>query len=98
MASAVYSLYQVDVRNLVKNRVYITKNIGIQPNEYSGWPFYEYEFLLEDINEYIEAENKRNSEENDGGGTYSQGKIMKDVGSMMRSTQSNIKLPNIPKF
>lgn len=97
MESAVYSLYQVDVRNLVKNRVYITKNIGIQPNEYRDWPFYEYEFLLEDINEYIEEENKRNSEENDTG-SFKQDKVMRDMKGMMKNAQSGFKMPSIPKF
>ena len=54
MAFAVYSLFQVDIRNLARNRVYILKGSGLQPSEYSNWPFYEYEFFLDDLNEYID--------------------------------------------
>lgn len=57
-------LFKVDVRNLVKNRLYITKETHIQPSVYESWPYYEYEYLLEDLKEYIENENKKNAEEN----------------------------------
>ena len=79
MDSAVFSLYRVEIRDLVKNRLYITKYSGIQPDVYESWPFYEYEFLLEDIKEYIEEENKRNSDE-------SQQSPMNDMRSSINSS------------
>lgn len=93
MAFAVYSLFQVDIRNLARNRVYILKRSGLQPSEYSNWPFYEYEFFLDDLNEYIEEENKRNEEIGEKSDSirsgYDSGKMMNDARKMM----SGMKIP-----
>ena len=96
MASAVYSLFQVDIRNLVRNRVYILKGSGLQPSEYSSWPFYEYEFFISDLNDYIEEENKRN--EDDGSGRDGGGSLMRDAQKMMKSGISGFKMPSMPKI
>ena len=96
MASAVFSLFQVDIRNLVRNRIYILKSSGLQPSEYASWPFYEYEFFIADLNEYIEAENKRNEESDSGNGDG--GSIMRDAQKMMKSGMSSFKMPAMPKI
>lgn len=92
MDSAVYSLFKVDIRDLVRNRLYIAKNGNIQPNEYADWPYYEYEFLKEDIEEYLEEEKKRNEEEEE---RY---KSQSSINSQIKAYQSSIKQPKLPKI
>lgn len=96
MELGVYSLFQVDIRNLVRNRIYILKGCGLQPDVYASWPFYEYEFFIEDLNAYIEEENKRQEEQEKGqsGGSLSQNSLMKEAKGMM----SGFKIPSMPKM
>ena len=52
MEFALYSLFRVDIRNLVKNKLLICKEFKIQPSEIDRLVFFEYEYMLEDIKEY----------------------------------------------
>lgn len=80
---------------MVKNRLYITKETHIPPSDYENWAFYEYEFLLEDLKEYIENENKKNEEENK---KYSSSNYASQMNSQMKSMSKDFKLPSTPKF
>lgn len=93
MELGVYSLFKVDVRNLVKNRLYLTKETHIQPSVYESWPFYEYEFFLEDYKEWVEEQNKQNEEQNkqmNSGGGYKP--------PDMSSLSKGFKMPKMPKI
>lgn len=54
----------MDVRNLVKNRNYISKHLKIQPSETEGLDFWDYEYLLDDLKDIIEKKNQQNSADN----------------------------------
>ena len=45
MESVTYSLFLVDIRNLVRNKLNICKEYHIQPSEIDRMPFYEYEHI-----------------------------------------------------
>lgn len=51
---------------MVQNKLFICKEFHIQPSEIGRLPFYEYEYILEDINNYQkhqqEDEENRNKE------------------------------------
>lgn len=83
----------MDVRNLVKNRLYITKETYVQPSEYESWPYYEYEYFIEDLKEYIENENKKNEEENK---KYDMASMKSDMSKLTNSIPS-FKIPTLPK-
>ena len=87
----------MDVRNLVKNRLYITKETHVQPSEYESWPYYEYEYFIEDLTEYIENENKKNEEENK---KYDMASMKSDISKLTGSIPSfkNYALPKAPKL
>ena len=87
----------MDVRNLVKNRLYITKETHVQPSEYESWPYYEYEYFIEDLTEYIENENKKNEEENK---KYDMTSMKSDISKLTGSIPSfkNYALPKAPKL
>ena len=87
----------MDVRNLVKKRLYITKETHVQPSEYESWPYYEYEYFIEDLTEYIENENKKNEEENK---KYDMASMKSDISKLTGSIPSfkNYALPKAPKL
>ena len=97
MEYATCFLFQVDVRNLVKNRLYITKETHVQPSEYESWPYYEYEYFIEDLKEYIENENKKNEEENK---KYDAASMKSNISKLTSSIPSikNQILPKAPKL
>ena len=97
MEYATYFRFHVDVRNLVKNRLYITKETYVQPSEYESWPYYEYEYFIEDLTEYIENENKKNEEENK---KYDMASMKSDISKLTGSIPSfkNYALPKAPKL
>lgn len=63
MELAIYSLYQVDIRNLVRNKLNICKEYHIQPSEIDRMQFFDYEYMLEEINKDIKEQEKRNKEQ-----------------------------------
>ena len=58
MESALYSILTIDVRNLAKNKLNICKEFYYSPEYIDKMPFYEYEWLIEDINEIHKKEEE----------------------------------------
>ena len=103
MEFAVFSMFRVDIRNLVKNRLYIAKDFNIQPSEIARMPFYEYEFLLEDIKEFAEEEKKKNKEQEDKYGNMKPSSMLKSAQRSIPSIKppggsSSFKMPKVPKL
>lgn len=103
MEFAVFSMFRVDIRNLVKNRLYIAKDFNIQPSEIARMPFYEYEFLLEDIKEFAEEEKKKNKEQEDKYGNMNPNSMLKSAQRSIPSIKppggsSSFKMPKVPKL
>ena len=85
----------MDIRNLVRNKLNICKEYHIQPSEIDRLQYYEYEYMLEEINKDIKEQEKRQKE---------QEKQQQHAGSMpnynqiMRNAQASIPKLNMPKF
>ena len=90
MESALYSLFQIDVRNLAKNRLFIAKEFKIQPSEIYKLDFFEYEWYLEDINEY-QKEKQSQAEAQEKQHQQMQRQMKNPMGSM-----GNFKPPAMP--
>ena len=91
MEFVLYSLWQVDVKNLVQNKVFICKEYHIQPSEIDRMVFFEYEYLLEYIrNEQKEQKKQREEEEKKYGNMN-----IPNYSSMMNGVSKNI--PSLPK-
>ena len=87
-------MYQIDVRNLVKNKLYICRDYHIQPSEIERMPYYEYEYMLEDINQIAkeqEEENKKQQEDMDNMRSSMNPKNM-------MNNMENFKMPSMPKM
>ena len=96
-------MFRVDIRNLVKNRLYIAKDFNIQPSEIARMPFYEYEFLLEDIKEFAEEEKKKNKEQEDKYGNMNPSSMLKSAQRSIPSIKppggsSSFKMLKVPKL
>lgn len=92
-----YSIFQVDVRNLVKNKLAISREYHVQPSEIDKLQFYEYEMYLDEINRDIKEQEKRKKEQE-----KEQKASMPNMGNIMRTAQSSMPkmptMPSMPKF
>lgn len=96
MESALYSIFRVDVRNLVKNKLYICKEYHIQPSEVDRMIFFEYEYMLDDIKGIQDQEKEEREKQERGEGAYKTPK-MPDMNSM-KSSMPNYSAPALPKI
>ena len=58
MELALYSILTIDVRGLAKNKLNICKEYNYSPDYIDKMPFYEYEWLIQDINEIHKKEEE----------------------------------------
>lgn len=93
MESALYSIWQVDVRNLVKNKLFICKEYHIQPSEIDRMVYFEYEYILEDIKKEQKEAEKRNKEDEKKYGNMGK---MPNYNQMMSSVGRS--MPSLPSF
>ena len=94
MESVTCSLFLVDIRNLVRNKLNIAKEYHIQPSEIDRMPFYEYEYMLEDINADIKEQEKRQKEEEKKYGNIS----TPNYNQMMSNMSKSMPKMSIPKL
>jgi hypothetical protein len=96
-------MFRVSLRNLVKNKLYICKEYHIQPSELDRMVYYEYEWILEEINILQKEQEKQQESQNK---EYDSMRSSMNPSNMMKNMHSsipnygNIKMPTlqIPKF
>jgi len=99
MEQALYLMLRVNLRNLVVNKLYICKEWHIQPSEIDRLVYFEYEQMLDTIQEDHKEQEKRSKEEQKQYESMKKG--MPNMNTMMKSmNQSTPTLPKIslPKF
>ena len=52
---AIFSLFRIDVINLIRNKVSLAKNFHIQPSELEIMPMWEYELFMDELNNRINS-------------------------------------------
>ena len=92
MDQALYSLLRVNLKNLAKSKLYICKDWHIQPSEIDKLPYYEYEWMIEYINEDYKEQEKRSKEEQKQYDSMKKG--MPNMNNMMKGYQQ----PTLPKI
>lgn len=83
---------------MVRNKLYICKEYHIQPSEIDKMVFFEYEYMLEDINKEQKEQEKKNKEDEK---KYAALNKTPNYNSMMSNVgRSMPKLPSfsMPKF
>lgn len=93
MESVLYSMWSIDARNLVQNKFIICREYHIQPSEIDRMLMFEYEYLLEDIKDYVKKQEKQRQEEEKNNNFK-----MPNTSQMMSQAQSSIPKVSIPKF
>lgn len=98
MEQALYSMLRVNLRNLVKNKLYISKEWHIPPTEVDKMVYYEYEWVLDEINEHNKEQEKRSKEEQKQYDSMKQS--MPNMNNIHNQMTKNMSLPkiSIPKF
>lgn len=95
MESSLYSQFQINIENLVQNKVALVRNFHIQPSEIDRMAYWEYEYFLKFANEQIKEENKQQEEQSEG---YDMNSMRRNADSMMKNAQSQYKMPSMPKM
>lgn len=94
---SVIRLFQINLLNLIKNKVSLSKNFNITPSEIDRMYYWEYEYLLDEVNNNIKAENERSEKENQKYGNFNTSSLMRNAKSQMPKT-SGISIPKMPSF
>ncbi len=63
MESALYSMWSIDIRNLVQNKFILCREYHIQPSEIDRMLMFEYEYLIEDIKAYVKKQEEQQKED-----------------------------------
>lgn len=63
MESHLYLLWQVDIRSSVRNDLTICKEYNVQPSELRCLPYFQYEWILDDIRDDQKKMKERHEEE-----------------------------------
>jgi hypothetical protein len=100
LESSVIKLFQINLINLIKNKVVLSKNFNIPPSEIDRMYYWEYEYLLEEVNSNIKEENERQEKENGKYGDINPRSMMRNAHSMMPKSSgfSTPKIPSMPSF
>lgn len=99
MDQALYLLWRVNLRNLVKNKLYISRDWHIAPSEIDKMVYFEYEQMLEDISEFNREQEKRSKEEREQyDNMMSKSKMNTNFNSMYKNAQSSLPKVSIPKL
>lgn len=78
---------------MVKSKLYICRDWHIQPSEIDRMMYFEYEYMIQDINKENKEQEKRNKEDEKKYGNI--GKTP-NYNSMMKSASSS--MPKMPSF
>lgn len=92
MELALYSMWSINVENLVKNKLFICRDYHIQPSEIDRLPYYEYEWYVENIQEIQKKEEEERKRQE-----KAQNKAMPNMNSFKAPNYSLPKMA-IPKF
>ena len=88
----IYGLYRIDLVNLIKNKIIISKEYHIQPSEIDRLQFYEYEIYLEQLNLIAEQQAEENKKQQE---QFDDMKSSMNPSKMMNNMSSNYKMPSV---
>lgn len=95
MALSIYSLFKVDIENLVRSKVDIAKDFNIGWFDIGNMPYWEFELLVDEIVDIAEKEKEKQDEQE---GKYDANSFVKNSNSMVRNTQRQFSMPSTPSL
>ena len=63
VASKVFSLFQISLENYFKTKFYLGIHLRMQPSEIENMDYYEYWYYVQNLQEYIKAKNKAETDQ-----------------------------------
>lgn len=81
--------------NLIRNKINLAKHFHISPSEIDRMYYWEYEFMLEEVNAHIKSENERQEKEND---NYSKNFNPKNYTKNLNNSMPKMTAPKVPKM
>ena len=96
----IFTLWKIDILNLIKSKAVLAKNFHIQPSEIDKMPMWEYEIFMEAINDLVKEENKEQQSQMDKYGANNAMKTtnLNNINKMQKFATPKIPNFNIPKF
>lgn len=89
MEFSICKLFIINLLQLIRNKVALSKNFYIAPSEIDRMYYWEYEYFMDEVNRTIKEENERNQKQSE----------QYNTNSMMRQVKSSMpKMPSMPKF
>lgn len=102
MKDLIFGLFQVDIENLLKMKHIMYQKLRLQPSEIEAFPYYEYEYTIANLKEWLEKEKEAHEEEKEkADGKYSQTSLRRETDSMMKKygiNTNNLNANNPPKM
>lgn len=95
MEFSICKLFIINLLQLIRNKVALSKNFYIAPSEIDMMYYWEYEYFMEEVNRTIKEENERNQKQNE---QYNTSSMMRQAKSSMPKLPSAPKMPSMPKF
>lgn len=86
-------MWSINIRSLVQNKFILCREYHIQPSEIDRMLMFEYEYLLEDITNYVkeqEKQRKKDEKENKMG--------LPNYNSMMSQAQASVPKVSVPRL
>lgn len=80
-----FSLFQIDVIEHIKSRLYLAKEYNLPPSEVDKLKYYEFEIICDEIKEYNEKQKKEEDKQR-----KSTNQSLPDVNSMMTTMNTNM--------
>lgn len=94
---SIVKLFIINLIQLIKNKVALSKNFYIAPSEIDKMYYWEYEYLLKEVNNNIKSENEQSEKEQAKYGNLNPNSMMRNMRSSMPKMQ-NISTPKLPKI
>lgn len=84
---------------MIKNKVALAKNFNIAPSEIDRMYYWEYEYMLDEVNNNIKEDNERREAEEAKYGNLNPRSMMRDAGKYMpKNGYGNYRLPSSPRI
>ena len=94
MELSIYSLFKVNIENLVANKAVICKHFYMQPSEIDRMPYWEYEMTHKECEKMAEEEKKQQEEQSAG---YQQPDYQRNANAMMKNLPKPA-MPSMPRM
>ena len=86
-------MWSINIRSLVQNKFILCREYHIQPSEIDRMLMFEYEYLLEDITDYVKEQEKQRKKEE------KENKMnLPNYNSMMSQAQASVPKVSVPRL